>query len=227
MDLSQTIGALIEIIWVDLVLAGENAIVLAMATRALPQDRKRIAINVGTILFILLRVALVYALMAVAGLPGFGFAAAALLLWAALWTAMRGESDKAPEIRPMRELGPVLAGALAYDAQGALLNMTGVMGAAQGDKPFVMLGLALSIPLLALGSAQFVVALRKPPMLWASAAFLGWIAGRMASMDALALASPMPAGLMRDFAPPLGSLIALLLAFGYARRRKFKRVEDR
>ncbi len=227
MDLSQAIGALIEIIWVDLVLAGENAIVLAMATRALPQDQKRIAINVGTILFILLRVLLVYALMAVADLPGFGFAAAALLLWAALWTAKRGETDKMPEIKPMRALGPVLVGALAYDAQGALLNMTGVMGAARGDKPFVMLGLALSIPLLALGSAQFVMALRKPPMLWASAGFLGWIAGRMASMDALALASPMPVGLMRDFAPPLGALIALLLAFGYARLRKIKRVEDR
>jgi predicted tellurium resistance membrane protein TerC len=227
MDLSQTLGALIEIIWIDLVLAGENAIVLAMATRALPQDRKRIALNAGTILFILLRVLLVYALMAVADLPGFGFAAAALMLWAAFWVAMRGESDKMPEIAPRRTLGPVLAGALAYDAQGALLNMTGVVGAAQGDKPFVMLGLALSIPLLALGSAQFVMALRKPPILWASAGFLGWIAGRMAAADSLALASPMPAGLTHDFAPPLGALIALLLAFGYARGRKIKRVEDR
>lgn len=227
MGLSQTIGALIKIIWIDLVLAGENAIALAMATRALPQAQKRIALNVGTILFILLRVLLVYALMAVADLPGFGFAAAALMLWAALWVAKRGESDKMPEITPRRALGPVLAGALAYDAQGALLNMTGVMGAAQGDKPFVLLGLALSIPLLALGSAQFILALRKPPMLWASAGLLGWIAGRMASVDALALASPMPVGLMHDFAPPVGALLALLLAFGYARGRKIKRVEDR
>ncbi len=227
MGLSQTIGALIEIIWIDLVLAGENAIALAMATRALPQAQKRIALNVGTILFILLRVLLVYALMAVADLPGFGFAAAALMLWAALWVAKRGESDKMPEITPRRALGPVLAGALAYDAQGALLNMTGVMGAAQGDKPFVLLGLALSIPLLALGSARFILALRKPPMLWASAGLLGWIAGRMASVDALALASPMPVGLMHDFAPPVGALLALLLAFGYARGRKIKRVEDR
>jgi predicted tellurium resistance membrane protein TerC len=227
MDLSQTIGALIEIIWIDLVLAGENAVVLAMATRALPQDRKRIAVNAGTILFILLRVLLVYALMAVADLPGFGFAAAALMLWAALWIAMRGETDKMPEITPRRALGPVLIGALTYDAQGALLNMTGVVGAAQGEKPFVLLGLALSIPLLALGSAQFIMALRKPPILWASAAFLGWIAGRMAAVDALAQASPMPAGLMHDFAPPVGALIALLLAFGYARGRKIKRVEDK
>jgi predicted tellurium resistance membrane protein TerC len=227
MDLSQTIGALIEIIWVDLILAGENAIVLAVATRALPQDKKRLGLNLGTILFILLRVALVYALLAVAGLPGFGFAAAALLLWAALWVAMRSESEKTPQIPPRRDLAPMLAGALAYDAQGALLNMTGVMGAAQGDKPFVMLGLALSIPLLALGSAQFVTAMRRPPLLWASAGFLGWLAGRMAASDALALASPMPTGLMRDYAPPVGALIALLIAFGYARGRKIKRVEDR
>ncbi|MCI4679784.1 hypothetical protein K9U39_11815 [Rhodoblastus acidophilus] len=226
MDLSQTISSLIEILWVDLVLAGENAIVLAMATRALPLDRRRIGINLGTILFILLRVALAYALMAVSGLPGVGFASAALLMWAALWVAIRGESDKTPQMPPNRSLAPAMAAALAYDAQGALLNMTGVVGAAQGEKPFVMLGLALSIPLLALGSAQFITILRKPPLLWATAGLLGWIAGRMTCADALVLASPMPPDLMRDYAPPIGALIAILLAYGYSRGRKIKRVKD-
>ena len=226
MDFSQVIASLIEILWVDLVLAGENAVVLALATRALPQERKRLGVNLGTILFILLRAALVYALMAVSDLPGFGFLGAAFLFWAALLTAIRGESEKTPQITPNRRLGPAMAAALAYDSRGALLNMIGVQGAAQGDKPLVMFGLGLSIPLLALGSAQFITILRKPPLLWASAGLLGWIAGRMAAADTLVLSSAMPPDLMRDFTPPVGALIAILLAYIYSRGRKINRVAD-
>ena len=127
-----------------------------MATRALPQEQKRLGINLGTVLFILLRIVLAYALMACAGVPGFGFAGAALLLWAALATAHRGESEKSPKIPPCRALGAAMAAVLAFDAPVALLNMVAVQGAASGHKPLVMFGLALSIPLLAFGSAQFI-----------------------------------------------------------------------
>lgn len=226
MDLSNTIASLIQIMWLDLVLAGDNAVVLALATRALPQERKRLGVNLGTILFILLRLALAYALMACASLPGFGVAGAALMAWAALATAMRGETQQTPDMKPRRNLAAAMAAAVAFDAPGALVNMVGIQGAAQGHKPLVMFGLALSIPLLALGSAQFITALRKPPLLWASAALLGWVGGRLAAADALVLASPMPPDLMRDFAPPVGAILALLLAFGYARGRKIKRVAE-
>jgi YjbE family integral membrane protein len=226
MDLSQTIASLIEILWLDFILSGENAVALAMATRALPQEQKRLGINLGTVLFILLRIVLAYALMACADLPGFGFASAALLLWAALATAIRGETGKAPDIPPRRALGAAIAAALAFDAPIALLNMVAVLGAASGHKPLVMFGLALSIPLLAFGSAQFITILRKPPLLWASAVLLGWIAGRMAAADALVRASAMPPEIMGDFAPVVGALVAILLAYGYSRGRRIKRVAD-
>jgi YjbE family integral membrane protein len=226
MDFSQTIASLIEILWLDLILSSENAVALAVATRALPQEQKRLGINLGTVLFILLRIALAYALMACAHLPGFGLAGAALLLWAALATAIRGETNKAPAIQPHRGLGAAMAAALAFDAPGALINMTAVQGAAQGVKPLVLFGLALSIPLLALGSAQFINALRKPPLLWASAGLLGWVAGRMAAADTAVLASAMPPEMMADFAPPLGGLLAILLAYGYSRGRKIKRIAE-
>ncbi|WP_374546790.1 hypothetical protein, partial [Rhodoblastus sp.] len=218
MDFSQIIAGLIEIVWLDFILSGENAVALAMATRALPAERKRLGVNLGTILFILLRIALAYALMACVGLPGFGLAGAALLLWAALATAIRGETDKAPEIPPRRDLGGAMAAALAFDAPAALINMTAVVGAALAlgeagasvEKPLVLFGLALSIPLLALGSAQVITILRKPPLLWASAALLGWVAGRMAAADSFVPASSMPQGLMADFAPPVGAVTAVL-----------------
>jgi YjbE family integral membrane protein len=226
MDLSQLIASLIEILWLDLVLSGENAILLATATRALPTEQRRLAVNLGTILFILLRVALAYALMALVVLPGLGLAGAALLLWAALWTAMRGEHPSAPEARPRRVLAAALYGALAFDAPFALVNMTAVQAAAHGVKPLVMFGLALSIPLLALGSAPFIAGLRRPPLLWLSAALLGWVAGRMAASDALVLASAARQA-MASFAPAVGALVGILLAFGFSRRGRFRRLQDK
>ena len=99
--------------------------------------------------------------------------------------------------------------------------MLGVQAAAGGAKPLVMFGLALSIPLLALGSAQFINILRKTPLLWASAGLLGWVAGKMAAADALVAAGALPPEFMRDFAPPAGAALAILLAFlSYARRAK-------
>ena len=119
-----------------------------------------------------------------------------------------------------------MAATLAFDAPVALLNMVAVQGASSGHKPLVMFGLALSIPLLAFGSAQFINVLRKPPLLWASAGLLGWVAGRMATEDALVRASAMPPEIMHDFAPAVGALVAILLAYGASRGRKIKRVAD-
>jgi hypothetical protein len=79
----------------------------------------------------------------------------------------------------------------------------------------------LTIPLLALGSAQFINILRKTPLLWASAGLIGWVAGKMAAADALVVAIGLPLESAREFAPPAGAALALLLAFlVYARRVK-------
>ena len=85
-----------------------------------------------------------------------------------------------------------------------------------------MFGLALSIPLLALGSAQFIDILRKTPLLWASAGLIGWVAGKMAAADALVAASGLPLESVREFAPPAGAALAILLAFLFWRRRRVK-----
>lgn len=220
MDVSQSLASLIEIVWLSFLLSGDNAVLLALATRALPQEQRRPGVLLGTVLFILLRIAIAFALLSCAGLPGFGLLGAALLIWTALSLAMRPETP-AP-LAPQRSLTAALFACLAADAPAALQNMTAVLAAAQGARPLVLFGLALSIPLLALGSAQFITILRKPPMLWAGAALLGWVAGQMAAMDTFLLASAMPPEIMRDFAPPVGAIIAVLLAYGFLRGRGLK-----
>ncbi len=222
MEPSHTLAGLIEIVWLDLILSGDNAVLLALATRALPIEHRRTAVTLGTLLFILLRVGVTFALLTCAGLPGVGIAGALVLIWAALALAMRPETPE--QKTPRRSLSAALVACLAADAPTALQNMTAVQAASGGARPLVLLGLALSIPLLALGSAQFITVLRKPPLLWAGVGLLGWIAGKMAATDALILASPMPPALMADFAPPIGALLAALIVFVYLRGRHIKGV---
>jgi YjbE family integral membrane protein len=218
MDVSQPLASLIEIVWLDFLLSGDNAVMLALATRALPQAQRRPGVLLGTALFILLRVFFAFALLAYAGFGGVGLSGAALLIWAALSLATRG--DAAPPKAPQRSLSAVLLACLAMDAPLALQNMVAVQAAAQGSRILVQIGLALSIPLLALGSAPFIAGLRKPPLLWAGAALLGWLAGRLAAGDALMLASPLPLETLRDFAPPVGAVLTLLLVYVFSRGRR-------
>jgi MYXO-CTERM domain-containing protein len=149
-----------------------------------------------------------------------GLASAVLLILAAPALVRRGEMEQDTSQPPRRTLAGALFTCLAADAPAALQNMLGVQAASGGAKPLVMFGLALSIPLLALGSAQFINILRKTPLLWASAGLIGWVAGKMAAADALFATGALPPELMRDFAPPAGAALAILLAFLFWRRRK-------
>jgi len=130
---------------------------------------------------------------------------------------MRGETSGSKA--PLRSLSAALLAALAMDAPIALQNMVAVQAAAQGARSLVQFGLALSIPLLALGSAGFIAVLRKPPLVWAGAGLLGWLAGQMAAADALVLASRIPLDYMGQFAPPMGAILAMALAYGFWRVR--------
>ncbi|WP_294536363.1 TerC family protein [uncultured Rhodoblastus sp.] len=218
MDLSPSLAGLIEIVWLDFLLSGDNAVMLALATRALPHALRRPGVLLGAALFILLRIVFAYALLAYAGLAGAGLAGAALLIWAALALTTRGEV--APPKAPRRSLSAVLLACLAMDAPLALQNMVAVQAAAQGSRPLVQIGLALSIPLLALGSAPFIAGLRKPPLLWAGVGLLGWLAGRLAAGDPLVLASPLPPALLAELAPPVGALSAILAAYVFSRGKR-------
>lgn len=224
MDLSQIIPGLIEILWLDLILSGDNAVLAAVATRALPREKKRAGVMLGTLLFIALRIVLALALLVCVRLPGAGLIGAFILVVSAWFVAARGESGAPVEMAPRRSLSSALLACFTADAPVALINMLAIVAAARGDRPLVLFGLAIAIPMLALGSSQIVTILRKPPLLWAGVALLGWVAGQMAAMDSFVAASAMPPGLMRDFAPPVGAALTLLLAYVALRGRRAKDV---
>jgi predicted tellurium resistance membrane protein TerC len=218
--------AAIQIVWLDLMLAGDSAMVLALATRALPEGRRRLGVNLGGILLMVLRAAILFAALACAPLPGFGLFCAAALIFASWLIARRGESGPPVLKSPARNLAPLLLAVVAQDAAAALTNMLAVQAAAQGSRPLAWLGLALALPMLALGAAPFVSLLRKPPLIWVGAILLGWLAGQSAARDAALAFTAMPQEVMRDFAPPTGAVLSLLVVYIYLRREKFQRLPE-
>src|SRR5271166_1739380 len=111
MDVSQSLASLIEIVWLDFLLSGDNAVILALATRALPQEQRRSSVLLGTVLFILLRAALAFALLAYGRLAGVGLVGAMVLIWGAVSLARRGETSAAKA--PLRSLSAALLACLA------------------------------------------------------------------------------------------------------------------
>lgn len=225
MELDLTIAA-IEMVWLTLMLAGDGGMTLALATRALPERRRRLGVNLGGLLLMAMRAASLVAALACAPLPGFGFFCAAALIFAAWLTARRGEAGPPPPPTSVSGLGALLLAVAAQDAPVALTNMLAAQAAAQGSHPLAWLGLALSLPMLALGASPVVSLLRRPPLIWVGVLLLGWLAGRSAAADSALAFTAMPPELMSDLAPPMGATLALLVVYIAQRREKFQRLPE-
>jgi predicted tellurium resistance membrane protein TerC len=218
--------AAIEIVWLTLMLAGDGGMALALATRALPDGRRRLGVNLGGLLLMAMRAAILLAALACAPLPGFGFFCAAALIFTAWLTARRGEAGPPALRTSVGGLGPLLLAVAAQDASAALTNMLAVQAAAQGSHALAWLGLALSLPMLALGASPIVPLLRRPPLIWVGVLLLGWLAGRSAAADSALAFTAMPPELMRDLAPPIGATLSLLVVYIFLRRERFQRLPE-
>jgi YjbE family integral membrane protein len=165
-------SALAAIVVIDLVLAGDNAIVIALAARNLPAALRRRAIVWGTVGAVVVRAGLTSGVLWLLGLPGLSAAGGALLAWIA-YRLLRGVATAAGFWGAMRTI--VIA-----DAVMGLDNVLGVAGAANGSLALVVLGLAISIPIVVWGSTLILKCIeRVPALLYAGGAVLAWTAAQM------------------------------------------------
>jgi len=173
---------LLEIIWIDILLSGDNAVVIALACRSLPEGQRRLGVILGSGAAVALRVVFTVLVVELLGLPFVKIVGGVLLLWIAVRLAGAEEPQK--EVRPANTLWSAIRIIAVADAVMSLDNMIAVAAAAKGSKLLILLGLALSIPLLVFGST-LVLALfnRFPALVWAGAGLLGWIAGDLIGTD--------------------------------------------
>ncbi len=187
MDLfsTQFASALAAIVVIDLVLAGDNAIVIALAARTLPKDLQRPAIVWGTVGAILVRVIMTMVVVWLLTLPGLRLVGGLLLVWIA-WKLLAADNDHDAS----SEASSAAAAAVTFssairtiviaDAVMGLDNVLGVAGAAKGSFVLVVLGLAISIPIMIWGSTMILKLVdRFPAIVYLGAGVLAWTAAAM------------------------------------------------
>ena len=193
-----------QIIMIDILLGGDNAVVIALACRNLPEKQRKQGIIYGTIGAIVLRVILIAFALALLAIPYLKIVGAALLLYIGIQLLMP-ESDEQHNINPSDKLWGAVKTVIVADLVMSVDNVIAIAGAAQGagqqhQLPLVIFGLLVSIPIIVWGS-QIVLKLmeRFPFIITLGAMLLGWIAGQMAYTD-IALQGIRPEGKVWEYA---------------------------
>jgi YjbE family integral membrane protein len=173
---------LLEIIWINILLSGDNALVIALACRSLPDRQRTLGVILGSGAAVALRVVFTVLVVELLGLPFVKIAGGVLLLW--IGVRLAGAEEPQKEVRPANTLWSAIRIIAVADAVMSLDNMIAVAAAAKGSKLLILLGLALSIPLLVFGSTLALALFNRFPVLvWAGAVLLGWIAGNLIGTD--------------------------------------------
>jgi YjbE family integral membrane protein len=178
---------LLQIIGIDIILSGDNALVIALACRSLPKEQRRLGIWLGTGAAVALRVAMAVAIVYVLTIPLLKLAGAVMLLWIAIKLLIpeRGSDDALAGGRaPAGSVWTAIKIIVVADAVMSLDNVISVAAAARGHVDLLVLGIAISIPLMVIGSQMMLWLLdRYSWILVLGAALLGWIAGELAISD--------------------------------------------
>src|SRR5215831_8414079 len=167
--------AVVQIIWIDILLSGDNAVVIALACRKLPPSQRMWGIVLGTLVAITLRVAFTGIVTQLMTMPYVKLMGGVLLLWIAVKLLGSEENDRANHIEAVDSLWQAIKIVAIADIVMSLDNIIAVAAAARGNYALLMAGAAIVIALLE----------RFPVIVWAGAALLGWIAGEIIAGDPL------------------------------------------
>ncbi|TAM38423.1 MAG: TerC family protein [Burkholderiaceae bacterium] len=168
---------LIEIIWINIILSGDNAVVIALAARSLPPAQQNKAIVFGSGAAVVLRIVLTVVAAELLALPYLQIVGGCLLLW--IGVQLLGDEEEGDGgARSFDSLLAAVRTILIADLVMSLDNVIAVAAAAQGNMVLLILGLAISIPLVVFGASMMVKLMaRFPFIITAGAALIGWVAG--------------------------------------------------
>ena len=206
-----------KIIVVDILLAGDNAVVIGMAVSKLEDKYREKAIMRGTFGAIAMR--LIFATILVEALeyiPGLHFVGGLVLLWIAFHLLV-GDDDDA-NIESKDSLRGAIITIIVADAMMSIDNVIGVVGAAKGHLELVIVGMLITVPLLIYGSRLLARIINKYPIiLWAGGSLLAWVAAEMVTAEPLL--KPYITGYER-LIEIAGVILVVAAALIWKRRRK-------
>ena len=175
-----------QIVIVDVLLSGDNAVVIALACRNLPADIRNRAVIFGTLGAVAIRVAFVFTISFLLVIPALKLVGGVLLLWIGIKLMLPEEGEGEDGIHGAAHVWGAIRTIVIADVVMSLDNVIGIVAAAKGHLPLVVLGLLLSIPLIVFGSRLVLSVLTRFPLLvTAGAGLLGWLGGEIMMGDLL------------------------------------------
>ena len=212
------LSALLAIVLIDLVLAGDNAIVIALAARSLPDNLRRRAVLWGTVGAIVVRAAMTLVVVWLLQVPGLMLVGGLGLVWIAYRLLAPAEGSHGHGA-PVASFWAAMKTIVVADALMGVDNVLGVAGAAHGSFDLVVVGLLLSVPIMVAGSALVLKLIdRYPVITYLGAGVLAFTAAKMITSEPL-LDAVFDPHLWARLALYAALVIGVLLAGRWAVRR--------
>jgi YjbE family integral membrane protein len=188
--------ALGQIMLINLILSGDNAVVIALACRGLPVHQRKWGILLGAIVAIAMRIVFTGFAMQLLSYPWLMLIGSLLLFWIAIKLIVEDGEEK--DIAQSSSIWGAVRTIAIADLVMSLDNVVAIAAAAKGNWSLILIGLATSMPLIIFGATLVMWLLTKMPVLvWAGAALLGWIAGELIVSD------PGVVSLIKTYAPDI------------------------
>jgi len=216
--------ALLQVVLVNIVLSGDNAVVIALAARNLQPRHRKLAILWGSLGAIVLRVVLTVVAVRLLQIPFLQFVGALLLVWIAVKLLI--EDNDAEHMEAHTNLFGAIRTILIADVVMSLDNTLAIAGVAQGNAMLLIIGLVLSIPLIVLGSTLIMKIMERfPVVVYLGAALIAWTAGEMIDSDP-AVKPYLPHVFHDTYWMPLG-ITVVVIGFGWwLNLRKGRKARD-
>src|SRR5450755_3662536 len=175
--------ALLKIMWINILLSGDNAVVIAMACRGLPPRQRMWGMVLGAGVAVVLRIVFTAVVASLMLLPYLKIVGGLALFYIAAKLLVPDDPEEG-EAEAVEHLWRAVRIVAVADIIMSLDNVIAIAAAAGGNMALVVLGLAISIPLIVAGAALIMALLdRFPILVWAGAALLGWIVGEVIATD--------------------------------------------
>lgn len=176
--------AVLQIIAIDILLGGDNAVVIALACRKLPEAQRNRGIFWGVVGAIALRVVLIFFALQLLAVPYLKIVGALLLFWIGVKLMQPEDEDGHGNVAASTTLAAAIKTIIVADAVMSVDNVIAVAGAAKGSMTLVVFGILVSIPIVVWGSKLVLKLMDRFPMvITGGAALLGWIGGGMLLTD--------------------------------------------
>jgi YjbE family integral membrane protein len=217
---SHALTAIWQIIIVDILLSGDNAVVIALACRNLSDKNRRAAVLGGTAGAVIIRLLFCFIISWLMNVPALKLTGGTLLLWIGIKLMQPEQGEEGSDVKGEAGFWGAIRTIVLADIVMSFDNVIAIVAAAKGKISFIAFGLALSIPIIVFGSQLVLKVLTKFPILVAAGAgLLGWLGGEIITHDVLIAPSMQP---LQPWGGRVASLIgaAIVLSVGFALKRR-------